>query len=136
MSTKLSFDPTRHPALVALRMVVAALLLIHGVARMALGLVDDFGVFLAAVGFPLAYALAWAVTVIEIVGSLVLGLGWHVRILGLYFAAQLLAGIVLVHASEGWFVVGAGRNGVEYSVLLIAVLLAVVYADSIRDQPS
>lgn len=26
---------------------------------------------------------------------------------------------------EGWFVVGAGRNGMEYSVLLIMVLIAV-----------
>jgi len=34
-------------------------------------------------------------------------------------------GIVLVHAPSGWFVVGAGRNGAEYSVLLIACLLCV-----------
>jgi putative oxidoreductase len=32
-------------------------------------------------------------------------------------------GILLVHRHDGWFVVGGGRNGVEYSVLLIAVLL-------------
>ena len=36
-----------------------------------------------------------------------------------------LAGIVLVHAPAGWFVVGLGRNGMEYSVLLIACLLLV-----------
>lgn len=34
-------------------------------------------------------------------------------------------GIVLVHASAGWFVVGVGRNGSEYSVLLIVCLLCV-----------
>ncbi len=34
-------------------------------------------------------------------------------------------GIVLVHAPAGWFVVGHGRNGMEYSVLLIAALLCV-----------
>ena len=33
--------------------------------------------------------------------------------------------IVLVHAPAGWFVVGLGRNGAEYSVLLIACLLCV-----------
>ena len=37
-------------------------------------------------------------------------------------------GIVLVHAPSGWFVVGGGRNGMEYSVLLIAVLLAQAWA--------
>jgi putative oxidoreductase len=29
---------------------------------------------------------------------------------------------------HGWFVVGLGRNGMEYSVLLIVCLLAVAYA--------
>ena len=44
------------------------------------------------------------------------------------FAAIYIAGVVLVHAREGWFVVGAGRNGVEYSVLLIACLPAIAHA--------
>ena len=34
-------------------------------------------------------------------------------------------GIVMVHAPNGWFVVGGGRNGAEYSVLLIVALLCV-----------
>lgn len=38
-------------------------------------------------------------------------------------------GIVLVHAPEGWFVVGLGRNGMEYSVLLIVCLLSLAYQD-------
>lgn len=40
------------------------------------------------------------------------------------FALILLGGIVLVHGHEGWFVVGGGRNGVEYSVLLLVCLVA------------
>ena len=42
-----------------------------------------------------------------------------------WFAAELVAGIVMVHARAGWFVVGSGRNGVEYSVVLIVSLTAV-----------
>ncbi len=61
-------------------------------------------------------------------GGGALALGKWIRPLALYFAAQLAMGIVLVHAREGWFVVGAGRNGMEYSVLLIVVLLAVAWA--------
>ena len=34
-------------------------------------------------------------------------------------------GVVLIHAAEGWFVVGAGRNGMEYSLLLIGSLALV-----------
>ena len=46
------------------------------------------------------------------------------RPLSLYFAGELVMGILLVHREAGWFVVGLGRNGMEYSVLLIAVFLA------------
>lgn len=110
-------------ALDALRVGVAVLLFIHGVARAGLGIVDDFGGFLDLVGFPFGVALAWGITVFEIVGAVVLAAGRWVRPLALAFVVELAAGIALVHASEGWFVVGAGRNGVEYSVLLIAVFL-------------
>ena len=53
--------------------------------------------------------LAWAVTMVEIVGGAALAAGFFVRPLAVWFSAQLAIGI-LVHASEGWFVVGAGRN--------------------------
>ena len=120
-------DRQRH-ALVALRIVAAILLFIHGAARAALGIVDDFGSFLGGVGLPLGLGIAWTITLGEIVGGLLLAAGRWVRPLALLFAAELVGGIVLVHGREGWFVVGAGRNGVEYSVLLIAVLLAVAFA--------
>ena len=41
------------------------------------------------------------------------------------FSLVYLTGIALVHAKAGWFVVGLGRNGAEYSVLLIVCLLCV-----------
>lgn len=44
----------------------------------------------------------------------------HIVIVGL--------GAVLVHYPAGWFVVGAGRNGMEYSVLLLNCLAAVAWA--------
>ena len=119
--------PARH-ALSALRIGVALLLIAHGIARASLGIVDDFGGFLDAIGFPFGVALAWAITVFEIVGGAVLAWGRWVRPIALVFALELTMGIALVHAQEGWFVVGAGRNGMEYSVLLMAVLLAVAYA--------
>jgi putative oxidoreductase len=38
----------------------------------------------------------------------------------------LIAGIVMVHYPEGWFVVGGGRNGMEYNFLLIAVIVSLM----------
>lgn len=114
-------------ALTALRVVVALLLIIHGAARVGLGIVDDFGQFLAGQGIPGGFALAYALTALELVGGAALALGKGTRVLCTLFIIELACGIVMVHAQEGWFVVGAGRGGMEYSALLIAVLAAVLY---------
>ncbi|MEM7051435.1 MAG: DoxX family membrane protein [Acidobacteriota bacterium] len=127
MSTEDLRDSRPRRALAGLRIAVALLLAIHGGARIALGIVDDFGTFLTASGFPLGLACAWAVTVFELLGSGLLALGRWIRPISLAFAAELALGVVLVHAQEGWFVVGAGRNGMEYSFLLIVVLLALAF---------
>ena len=111
-----------------LRITVAGLLILHGVARIRLGIVDDFGGFLEATGIPFGGFVAWLLTLVEIVGGIGLASGFLTRPLCVWFALQLTTGIFLVHLEEGWFVVGAGRNGVEYSVLLIVVLIAVACA--------
>jgi putative oxidoreductase len=122
-------------ALRVLRVVVAILLFIHGSYRLVSGGVAGFGGFLAGVGLPLGPAIAWAITIGEIVGTVALAAGVFARPLALWFAAELTMGIVLVHAPEGWFVVGGGRNGVEYSVLLIAVLLVQAWvAPALQDR--
>lgn len=115
-------------ALVFLRVVVAVLMIIHGIARIQLDIVDDFGGFLTANGFPIGFYAAWAITIFEIVGGLVLASGFYTVIIACIFIIELFFGIALVHAKDGWFVVGAGRNGMEYSVLLIAALFVIAYS--------
>ncbi len=115
-------------SLLGLRLVVAILLLIHGSFRAITGGASGFGEFLSGNHVPFGLGAAWAVTLLEIGGSLTLAAGRFIRPLALYFAAELTLGIILVHAREGWFVVGGGRNGMEYSVLLISVLLALAWA--------
>ncbi|CAN5867100.1 hypothetical protein BH24ACI1_BH24ACI1_00160 [soil metagenome] len=116
-------EQSRNFALIFLRIIVALLMLIHGIARIYFGIVDDFGEFLTLNNFPLGFYLAWAITSFEIVGSVLLAIGRYVAPLAIIFAVHLLCGILLVHLKEGWFVVGAGKNGAEYSVLLIAVFI-------------
>jgi putative oxidoreductase len=114
-----------------LRVAVASVFVIHGITRTANRTVGGFGGFLDGWGFPAGAAVAWAITVTEIVGGLLLAAGVGVRGLAAWFAIQIAAGIVMVHASNGWFVVGAGTGGAEYSVLIIASLVAVALTDPV-----
>ncbi|HEY0597033.1 DoxX family protein [Sphingopyxis sp.] len=114
-------------ALEALRITVAILILIHGVYRLAAGLVEPFGIWLGSLGFPFGYGWAMAVTLCELVGPVLMLVRRWTSFAALGHAGILTLGLILVHLPAGWFVVGAGRNGVEYSVLLIAVLLAVAW---------
>lgn len=115
-------------ALVIVRVAAAGVMIVHGVARASLDIVDDFGVALAGWGLPAGHALAWLLTAVEVVGGAALAAGQLIRPLALWFIAELVAGIVLVHAPSGWFVVGAGRNGAEFSVLLVLCFCALLLA--------
>lgn len=114
-----------------LRTAVASVFVIHGVTRLLLGTVDDFGAFLSISGLPVGMFIAWAITIAEVLGGIVLAIGHAVRPLTLWFGIQIAAGILLVHGQSGWFVVGAGRNGAEYSALILVCLLAVALTDSV-----
>ncbi len=113
------------PALIVLRCAVAALLAAHGWARLLTGGVAPFGEWLAGQGVPLGPLVAQGITWFEILATPVLALGRAVPALCAAFTAIYVTGIVMVHAPEGWFVVGLGRNGMEYSVLLVVCLLCI-----------
>lgn len=127
--TPLPTDPLKRPtaAWVVLRFTLAGLIAAHGLARWHFDAVQPFGAWLGAQGWPASLALAWGITLLEIVGPVLLVLGRFTQLLCLGFAALYAMGILLVHAKAGWFVVGLGRNGSEYSVLLIVCLLLLAW---------
>lgn len=114
-----------------LRVAVASVFVIHGITRTMNGTVGGFGGFLESWGFPAGVAMAWALTITEILGGALLAAGIGVRPLAVWFALQIAAGIVMVHAQHGWFVVGAGTGGSEYSALIIAALISVALSDPV-----
>lgn len=108
-----------------LRLCLAGLLAAHGWARLITDGVVPFGAWLESQGIPGGFYVAFAITSLEILATPVLALGLVVFPLSIAFSAIYAVGILLVHLPAGWFVVGLGRNGVEYSVLLITCLLLV-----------
>jgi putative oxidoreductase len=124
----------RDTGIVLLRITLAAMMIIHGVFRISSGGVAPFGEFLGSRGFPAGLAIAWAISIFEVAGGVALAAGRFVVPIAALFVAQLLAGIWLVHAPNGWFVVGGGRNGVEYSVTLICGFVAVAISERSRSR--
>lgn len=111
--------------LIALRVLIATQLVIHGSFRLISGGAVPFGGFLAEQGLPFAVPIAYFITIAEIAGGLSLVAGKLIRPLVGWFVIELVLGIAMVHSREGWFVVGGGRNGMEYSVVLIGGLIIV-----------
>jgi putative oxidoreductase len=51
--------------------------------------------------------------------------GYFVKWIAAVFIIEHIMGIILVHAPNGWFVVGYQSGGVEYGVLIIFSLLVI-----------
>ena len=112
------------PTLV-LRITLAAVFFMHGILSIFTGAVNNFGnLYLNEVGFaPIGLPLAWMIKLSHVACAVLLILNRYIRVAALITIPILVAGIIMIHAAEGWFVVGAGRNGVEFNVLLIGVLV-------------
>lgn len=117
-----------------LRIAVSIILLTHSVFGMFNNGINDFGnLFLNQIGFaPFGVFLAWSIKLSHIVAAILLLLNKYVKLAGFVTIFILIMGIILVHFQEGWFVVGGGRNGVEYNFLLIIALLAIMYPNGLK----
>jgi putative oxidoreductase len=112
------------PTLV-LRIALAAVFFMHGIPSIFTGAVNNFGnQYLNQVGFaPIGLPLAWAIKLSHVACAILLILNRYIRLAAFVTIPILVAGIIMIHAAEGWFVVGGGRNGVEFNVLLISALI-------------
>ena len=117
-----------------LRLAVAIILLAHSVWGMFDNGINNFGnLYLNQVGFaPIGVPLAWAIKLSHVVCAACFLFEKYVKPAAIITIFVLIAGIVMIHFKEGWFVVGGGRNGVEFNVLLIFVLLTIMFPDGIK----
>lgn len=114
-----------------LRLAMAIILLTHAIPGMFDGGIKDFGnLFLNNIGFsPIGVPLAWAIKISHVICAILLVLNKYVKPAAILTVLILIMGIILVHFKEGWFVVGGGRNGMEYNFLLIIVLVYITLFD-------
>ncbi|MBS1555922.1 MAG: DoxX family protein [Bacteroidetes bacterium] len=117
-----------------LRMGASVILFVHGVGGMFNNGVNNFGrLYLDQIGFaPFGIYLAWAIKLSHVACVITLLMDKHLKWPIFITIFILVMGIVMVHGREGWFVVGAGRNGVEFNFLLILVLLTILYPQGFK----
>ncbi|MFP4614624.1 MAG: DoxX family protein [Thiohalorhabdus sp.] len=88
-----------------LRVVLAVLILLHGINKLANG-VDDIQGMVGEAGLP--PALAYGVFLGEVLGPVLLLVGWYARVGAGLIALNMLFAIGLVHAHE---VLALNQNG-------------------------
>ncbi|MES2777559.1 MAG: DoxX family membrane protein [Bacteroidota bacterium] len=112
-----------------LRIAIAIILMTHSIPGMFDGGVNAFGnLYLNQQGFsPVGVPVAWAIKISHVVCAVLILLNKFVKLSALVTIFILIMGIIMVHFKEGWYVVGGGRNGVEYNFLLICVLLTIMF---------
>jgi putative oxidoreductase len=123
-----------------LRIAVAIIFLTHSVFGMLNNGINDFGnLFLNQIGFaPFGIPIAWTVKLTHFFGAFLLLFNKFIKPVCILNIIILIMGIVLVHYQEGWFVVGGGRNGMEYNFLLICVLISIyfqTFQNQLKNQP-
>jgi putative oxidoreductase len=112
-----------------LRIALIIIFLVHSLAGMFNDGINNFGnLYLNQVGFaPIGLPLAWAVKLSHVALAISLFTDKYLKATSFITIFILIAGIFMIHLKEGWFVVGGGRNGVEFNFLLIMSLLTIVY---------
>ncbi|NOT51128.1 MAG: DoxX family protein [Chitinophagaceae bacterium] len=112
-----------------IRMAIGLVFMAHGAMRLIDYSLPGFGNFLDSKGFPGGFYWAWAVTIFEITGGFLMVIRRVVKIFCIGEIIILITGVITVHFQNGWFVVGYTLGGMEYSVVLITVLIAIYIAE-------
>ena len=120
-----------------IRWATAIILIMHSIPGMFNNGVNDFGnLYLNQIGFaPIGLYLAWTIKLSHVAAAILLILNRYLQWAVWPTVAILLVGIFMVHFPNGWFVVGGGYNGIEYNVLLIAVLIQIYLSRQTSSNP-
>jgi putative oxidoreductase len=135
-------DLSTRRGLEVIRVAAALILVIHpfGGLRDPAGL-HDLGLYFSSIGFPFGVPLVWSVMFLQIACSTALVARRFVVPACIGHISVLITGICLFHAPH-WFavgpgnVVGPGKEGMEYSVLLITCFFSVLLSYWPKQQQS
>jgi putative oxidoreductase len=110
-----------------LRLALCAILFTHGAYRFYDGTIPKLGEILTANGFPFGLVIANLVNLAETGGTILMAARLMVLPVTLVLSFIYVVGIILFHRHLGFFVVGPGSGGWEYSALIITCLLVIAW---------
>ena len=108
---------------VVVRLIIGVMMFVHGLDKLT-GDPAGFGQFLGSLGLPAPLVLAWAVTLLELIGGAMLIVGLLTRLVAALMTVELIGAIVLVTGSRG--LIGAEAVGFERDLAYIAGFLVML----------
>lgn len=112
-----------------LRFALAVIMIMHAVPSFVTMSVIDFGHGLEEDFGFMGISIAVAVKLTHLVSIFALLLNKYIKPLAILNILIFIAGIIMIHGANGWYVVGGGSNGVEFNFLLIFSFLTLVFPD-------
>ena len=109
---------------VVLRVVLGIIMAAHGWSKLSGGPGTGFASMLENQGLFAPVALAWLVTLVELVGGIALIVGLLTRISAVLISAVLVVAIILVKSDMG--LIAQGGAGAELDLAILAGLIALV----------
>nr|WP_315491549.1 DoxX family protein [uncultured Rhodoferax sp.] len=111
-------------ALFIFRLALAAVFIGHATMRLV---VPDYfatiGIFLEKNGVPFGFAVAWIVTIVELIGGPLMIFNRFVRWVALCFFAISVGTMAFVQSRVGWWVAEFGDGGMEFSFVVCAMCI-------------
>ena len=92
---------TARYGLAILRIVLGIAMLVHGWSKLSGGVDNVAGFFGGMLGIPAPGLMAWVVTIVELVGGILLVVGFLTQIAGILIALDMLGAILLRIPAQG-----------------------------------
>ncbi|MCA1718421.1 MAG: DoxX family protein [Actinobacteria bacterium] len=112
----------------AVRVIAGIIMLAHGWQKLTeMGPGNFGGQMLAGLGVPLPVFTGYVVTLVELIGGILLIVGFLSRLAALLLTIDLVIAILLVKVNVG-FLSGSSGTGAELDLALIAGFLVILFA--------
>jgi len=119
---------TARYGLAILRVVLGIVMLVHGWSKLSGGVGNVAGFFGGMLGIPAPGLMAWVVTIVELVGGILLMVGFLTQIVGILIALDLLGAILFAYLLRGSPFIENGAITWEKEAVFAAAALCIALA--------